>query len=83
VEAPADWASLGSPETYTGYERTELLDGQPPGEAHGTDLDSRGHGTAVEQRLYQLIRQPGSVTGHTFEIAFLDPGVQAYSSIRL
>ena len=56
-----------------------LLDGQPPGAAHGTDLDSQGHGTAVEQRLYQLIRQPGSVTGHTFEITFLDPGVQAYS----
>ena len=33
----------------------------------------------VEQRLYQLIRQPGSVTGHTFEITFLDPGVHAYS----
>ena len=38
-----------------------------------------GHGTTVEQRLYQLIRQPRSVTGHTFEITFLDPGVQAYS----
>ncbi len=23
VEAPADWANLRSPETYTGYERTE------------------------------------------------------------
>jgi hypothetical protein len=56
-----------------------LLDGQPPGAAHGTDLDRQGHGTAAEQRLYQLISQPGSVTGHTFEITFLDPGVQAYS----
>jgi hypothetical protein len=56
-----------------------LLDGQPPGAAHGTDLDSQGHGTAAEQRLYQLIRQPGPVTGHTFEITFLDPGGQAYS----
>jgi hypothetical protein len=55
-----------------------LLDGQPPGAAHGTDLDRQGHGT-VEQRLYQLIRQPGSVTGYTCEITFLDPGVQAYS----
>ena len=27
----------------------------------------------------KLIRQPGSVTGHTFEITFLDSGVQAYS----
>jgi thiol-disulfide isomerase/thioredoxin len=154
VEAPADWASLRSPENYTGYERTEnfaspggvlpgkphayttpaqlrlnhwalsgdwtmeeqaatangaggqiacrfhardlnlvmgpatpetsvrfrvLLDGQPPGAAHGTDLDRQGHGTATGQRLYQLIRQPGPVTEHTFEITFLDPGVQAYA----
>ena len=56
-----------------------LLDGQPPGAAHGTDLDSQGHGTATQQRLYQLIRQPGHVTEHTFEITFLDPGVQAYA----
>ena len=154
VEAPADWASLRSPETYTGYERTEnfaspggvlpgkphvysapaqlrlnqwalsgdwtmeeqaatadeaggqlayrfqardlnlvmgpatqgtsvrfrvLLDGQPPGPAHGTDLDREGHGTVTEQRLYQLIRQPGAITERTFEITSLDPGVQAYS----
>jgi thiol-disulfide isomerase/thioredoxin len=56
-----------------------LMDGQPPAGAHGTDLDPQGHGIATEQRLYQLIRQPGSVTEHTFEITFLDPGVQAYS----
>jgi thiol-disulfide isomerase/thioredoxin len=154
VEAPADWATLRSPENYTGYERTEnfaspggvlpgkpdlytapaelrlnhwalsgewtmeeqattlntangrivyrfhardlhlvmgpatagtsvrfhvLLDGQPPGAAHGTDLDGQGHGTVVEQRLYQLIRQQGPVTEHTFEITFLDPGVEAYA----
>jgi thiol-disulfide isomerase/thioredoxin len=154
VEAPADWASLRSPETYTGYERTEnfaspggilpgkahvysapeqlrlnqwalsgdwtvedqgatanegggqlayrfaardlnlvmgpatpgtavrfrvLLDGQPPGAADGTDLDREGQGTVTEQRLYQLIRQPGPITERTFEITFLDPGAQAYS----
>ena len=154
VEAPADWATLRSPETYTGYERTEnfaspggtlpgrrhaytapaelrlnywalsgdwtmeeqaatlneargqlayrfqardlhlvmgpsapgtavrfrvLLDGQPPGAAHGADVDSQGNGTVAEQRLHQLIRQPGTVTDRTFEITFLDPGVQAYS----
>jgi len=154
IEAPADWASLRSPENYTGYERTEnfaspgglvpgqphsyrvpaelrlnhwalsgdwtadrqptglntaggqiayrfhardlnlvmgptesgtsvrfqvLLDGQPPGSAHGTDVDDQGHGTVPAQRLYQLIRQPGPVTDRTFEITFLDPGVQAYA----
>jgi thiol-disulfide isomerase/thioredoxin len=152
VEAPADWATLRSPENYTGYERTEnfaspggalpgepqlytapaelrlnhwalsgdwtmgeqattantaggqiayrfhardlhlvmgpaaagtsvrfrvLLDGQPPGAAHGADADSEGHGTVAEQRLYQLIRQPGPITERTFEITFLDPGVEA------
>jgi hypothetical protein len=56
-----------------------LLDGQPPGAAHGTDLDSRGNGTVVEQRLYQLIRQDGPVTEQTFEITFLDPDVEAYA----
>ena len=153
LEAPADWATLRSPENYTGYERTEgfaspggpvpgsphdytvaerlglnqwalsgdwtmeaeaatlnaaggrvacrfhardlnlvmgpstpgtparfrvLLDGQPPGTAHGTDADADGHGTAAQQRVYQLIRQPGPITDRTFEITFSDPGAQAY-----
>src|SRR6266699_3143037 len=56
-----------------------LVDGQPPGAAHGTDVDDQGNGTVTEQRLYQLIRQRGPVTEHTFEITFLDPGVQAYA----
>jgi hypothetical protein len=56
-----------------------LIDGQPPGAAHGIDVDRRGEGTVNEQRLYQLIRQHGTVPDHTFEIAFLDPGVQAYA----
>ena len=154
VEAPADWASLRSPENYTGYERTEnfaspggarpgkphpytvpaelglnqwalsgdwtmgeqattlntaggqiacrfhardlhlvmgpaepgastrfrvLIDGQPPGTAHGIDVDGEGHGAATQPRLYQLIRQPGAVTDRTFEITFSDPGIQAYA----
>jgi thiol-disulfide isomerase/thioredoxin len=153
LEVPADWASLRSPENYTGYERTEGfaspggpvpgkphaysvpprlglnqwalsgdwimeeepatlnaaggqiacrfhardlnlvmgpaapgtslrfrvgVDGQPPGEAHGTDTDADGNGTLAQQRVYQLIRQPGPVTECTFEITFLDPGAQAY-----
>jgi thiol-disulfide isomerase/thioredoxin len=55
------------------------IDGQPPGAAHGTDVDDQGDGTVTEPRLYQLIRQPGPVTERTFEITFLDPGVQAYA----
>jgi thiol-disulfide isomerase/thioredoxin len=154
VEAPADWASLRSPENYTGYERTEnfaspggalpgephvyrapaelrlnhwalagdwtmgeqpatlnaaggriayrfhardlnlvmgpavpgtsvrftvLLDGEPPGAAHGADVDAQGNGTVSEQRLHQLIRRPGPVTDRTFEIAFPDGGAEAYA----
>jgi thiol-disulfide isomerase/thioredoxin len=56
-----------------------LIDGQPPGAAHGTDADDQGAGIVTEQRLYQLIRQRGPVAEHTFEITFLDPGVQAYA----
>jgi thiol-disulfide isomerase/thioredoxin len=54
-----------------------LLDGQPPAAAHGGDVDDQGNGTVTEPRLYQLIRQPGPVSDRTFEITFLDPGIQA------
>jgi hypothetical protein len=56
-----------------------LLDGQPPGDAHGTDVEDQGNGTVNEPRLYQLIRQPGPVTERTFQITFLDPGAQGYA----
>jgi hypothetical protein len=56
-----------------------LLDGQPPAAAHGIDVDDQGNGTLTEPRLHQLIRQPDPVGERTFEITFLDPGVQAYA----
>jgi thiol-disulfide isomerase/thioredoxin len=55
------------------------IDGQPPGRAHGLDVDEGGNGTAEEQRLYQLIRQPGPIVDRTFAIEFLDAGVEAFS----
>jgi thiol-disulfide isomerase/thioredoxin len=55
------------------------IDSEPPGAAHGVDVDDQGDGTLTDPRLYQLIRQPGPVTERTFEITFLDPGVQAYA----
>ena len=55
------------------------VDGQPPGDDHGGDADAQGQGTITEQRLYQLIRQRGPVTERTFEMTFLDPGVQTFS----
>jgi len=141
VEAPADWASLRSPETYLGREYAEnrvdapaarlrlnqwaaagdwtakkqaivlskpggriafrfhardlhlvmgpaaagstvrfrvLIDGNPPGAAHGGDIDAQGNGTVSEQRMYQLLRQPKRIADRLFEIEFVDPGVEAF-----
>ena len=55
------------------------IDGQPPGAAHGGDVDDQGNGTLTQPRLYQLIRQPGPIAERSFEITFLDPGVRAHS----
>ena len=55
-----------------------LIDGLPPVEAHGIDVDEQGHGTVSDQRLYQLIRQSGHIADRQFEIEFLDPGAEAY-----
>jgi thiol-disulfide isomerase/thioredoxin len=56
-----------------------LLDGRPPGGAHGGDVDEQGNGAVAEQRLYQLVRQPGPIEDRLFEIEFLDPGVEAFA----
>jgi len=58
---------------------TVKLDGTLPGDDHGVDTDSNGSGTVQGHRLYQLIRQKGPVEDRTFEIEFLDPGVQAFA----
>ena len=54
------------------------LDGQPPGDARGLDVDESGEGTVSEPRMYQLVRQRGAVGQRAFEITFLDLGVRAY-----
>jgi len=54
------------------------VDGKPPAANHGVDVDATGRGTVREPRMYQLIRQAGSVEDRTVEIEFLDPGVRAY-----
>ena len=56
-----------------------LIDGRPPGAAHGTDVDDQGNGTVAQQRLYQLIRQPAPIADRQFEIEFLDSGVEAFA----
>ena len=55
-----------------------LVDGEVPAAAHGLDVDEQGQGTLERPRLYQLIRQPGSITDRTFEISFGAPGAEAY-----
>ena len=154
AEAPPDWDSLGSPENYVGYDRTEKfvssggtaknqarvyeapstlrrnqwalsgdwtvkpgstvlnrpngrivysfhardlhlvmgpatrgasvrfrvsLAGEAPGPAHGADVDAEGNGVLAEQRLHQLIRQPGTIGDRLFAIEFLDAGAEAFA----
>ena len=55
-----------------------LVDGQPPGDARGLDVDEQGEGTLSQQRLHQLIRERGSIEDRTFEISFMAPGAEAY-----
>jgi hypothetical protein len=54
------------------------LDGQPPGDDHGIDIDEAGGGTLSQPRMYQLVRQRGPIRERTFEITFDGPGVRAY-----
>jgi hypothetical protein len=56
-----------------------LIDGQPPGAAHGSDVDAQGYGTLDQQRMYQLIRQHRPIGDRVFEIEFLDAGAEAFA----
>jgi len=55
------------------------IDSEPPGSAHGVDVDEQGNGTVTEPRMYQLIRQGKPIVDRQFEIEFLDSGVEAFS----
>jgi thiol-disulfide isomerase/thioredoxin len=56
---------------------TVRLDGEPPGDDHGLDVDADGHGAIAEPRMYQLVRQQGH-DERTVTITFQDPGATAY-----
>jgi Thioredoxin like C-terminal domain len=56
-----------------------LIDGTAPGAAHGIDLNDQGNGSVTEPRMYQLVRQPQPIVDRSFEIEFLDSGVEAFS----
>jgi cytochrome c biogenesis protein CcdA/thiol-disulfide isomerase/thioredoxin len=55
------------------------IDGAAPGDDHGSDTDANGSGAVQGYRLYQLIRQKEPIKDRTFEIEFLDPGVEGFA----
>jgi thiol-disulfide isomerase/thioredoxin len=57
---------------------TVRLDGQPPGDDRGLDVDAAGEGILSEPRMYQLVRQQRAAGERLFEITFHDPGARAY-----
>jgi thiol-disulfide isomerase/thioredoxin len=69
---------LAPPTSGAAVRFTVLLDGQPPGDDHGLDVNEFGEGTVEEPRMYQLVRQRGGAAERDFEITFLDAGVRAY-----
>jgi hypothetical protein len=69
---------LGPPRPGTPVPFRVLVDGQPPGDGHGLDVDEDGRGTVEGQRLYQLVRLRAAIRDRTFEIRFLAPGAEAY-----
>jgi len=70
---------MGPPGQGTSVRFRVSIDGQPPGAAHGLDVDGGGNGTVVEQRLYQLIRQSRPIIDRQFAIEFLDAGVNTFA----
>lgn len=67
---------MGSPVTGTTVPFRVLVDGHPPGDSHGTDIDAKGDGIIAEARLYQLVRQVGAITDR--EIEFLAAGAEVF-----
>jgi thiol-disulfide isomerase/thioredoxin len=55
------------------------LNGVVPGDDHGSDSAADGTGEVRQSRMYQLVRQKGPIEDVTFEIEFLDPGIEAFS----
>ncbi|MEK7811762.1 MAG: thioredoxin family protein, partial [Pseudomonadota bacterium] len=55
------------------------LDGKVLGVNHGVDTDAQGNGKVHEQRLYQLVRQAGTLKEHTLRIEFLDADAEVFA----
>jgi len=70
---------LGPPHDGKPVKYKVTIDGKPPGDDHGVDSAADGTGEVTSQRLYQLLRVSGDVADRTFEIEFLDAGVEAFA----
>jgi hypothetical protein len=70
---------LGSAKNGTPVRFKVTLNGAAPGRDHGSDSGADGTGEVREPRMYQLVRQKGPIKDVTFEIEFLDPGVEVFS----
>jgi hypothetical protein len=55
------------------------VNGAAPGDDRGSDAAADGTGEVRRPRMYQLVRQKGPIQDATFEIEFLDPGIEAFS----
>ena len=70
---------LGPAKSGTPVRFKVKLNGAAPGDGHGSDSGADGAGEVREPRMYQLVRQKGPIEDATFEIEFLDPGVEVFS----
>jgi thiol-disulfide isomerase/thioredoxin len=70
---------MGASKSRTPVRFKVRLNGVDPGGNHGSDSAADGAGEIRQPRMYQLIRQMGPIQDATFEIEFLDPGVEAFS----
>jgi Thioredoxin like C-terminal domain len=69
---------MGPPSRGASVPFVVTIDGDAPGDAHGGDVDENGNGVLTQQRLHQLVRQPGRIEDRTFEITFRAPGAETY-----
>jgi thiol-disulfide isomerase/thioredoxin len=69
---------LAPPTSGAPVDFTVTLDGRPPGDAHGLDVDPAGAGTLDEPRMYQLVRQRATAGERSFAITFHGAGARAY-----
>jgi len=70
---------LAPPDSGAPVRFVVTLDGEPPGEARGLDVDESGEGAVTEPRMYQLVRRRAATAECDFEITFLDPGAHSYA----